>query len=55
MPDRGPNNEEPARGLDTDESIIDCIRRPATPLVGWDWARRTHDVTVLNEDGAIRE
>ena len=25
------------------------------PLVGWDWASRTHDVTVLDEDGAIRE
>lgn len=25
------------------------------PVVGWDWASRTHDVTVLDEDGAIRE
>jgi transposase len=55
MPDRGPNNEEPAKGLDTDESTIDSIRRPQMPLVGWDWASRTHDVTVLDEEGAIRE
>ncbi|WP_270890024.1 IS110 family transposase [Pedococcus sp. 5OH_020] len=25
------------------------------PFVGWDWASRTHDVTVLDDDGAIRE
>jgi transposase len=25
------------------------------PLIGWDWASRTHDVTVLDEDGGIRE
>jgi transposase len=25
------------------------------PLIGWDWASRTHDVTVLGEDGSIRE
>lgn len=25
------------------------------PFVGWDWASRTHDVTVIDDDGAIRE
>jgi transposase len=58
MPDRGPNNEEPAKGLDSDESTIDFIRRPAMPalpLVGWDWASDSHDVTVLDQDGQIRE
>ena len=25
------------------------------PLVGWDWASRTHDVTVLDDDGGVRE
>jgi transposase len=24
-------------------------------VVGWDWASRTHDVTVLGEEGAVRE
>jgi hypothetical protein len=24
-------------------------------LVGWDWASRTHDVTVLDDDGGVRE
>lgn len=28
MPDRGPNNEEPAQGLDTAESTTDSERRP---------------------------
>jgi transposase len=42
-------------GLDTDESTIDSIRRPQMTVVGWDWASRTHDVTVLGEEGAIRE
>ena len=34
MPDRGPNNEEPARGLDTDESTIDSTGE-ATDAARW--------------------
>lgn len=25
------------------------------PFVGWDWASRTHDVTVLHDQGGVRE
>ena len=51
MPDPGPNNEEPAKGLDTAESTTDSDGRQGMSYVGWDWASRTHDVTVLDDDG----
>src|SRR5215831_14583877 len=53
MPDRGPNNEEPAEGLDTVEPATVCGWRPGMSVVGWDWASQAHDVTVLDDAGAV--
>jgi len=55
MPDTGPNNEGPAKGLDTAESTTDSDGRQGMSYVGWDWASRTHDVTVLDDDGGVRD
>jgi hypothetical protein len=54
MPDRGPNNEEPAEGLDT-AGACHRLRLEAMQMsvVGWDWASRAHDVTVLDDAGAV--
>jgi len=55
MPDPGPNNEEPAKGLDTAESTTDSDGRQGMSYVGWDWATQTHDVTVLDDEGRARD
>ncbi|WP_097228372.1 transposase [Streptomyces sp. OV198] len=54
MPDRGPNNEEPAAGSRHLRS------QPPTPaeglglmFVGWDWASASHDVTVIDDRGIV--
>src|SRR5215831_8878508 len=53
MPDRGPNNEESAEGLDTVEPVTVCGWRPGMSVAGWDWASQAHDVTVLDDAGAV--
>src|SRR6266516_836250 len=53
MTDRGPSNEKPAEGLDTVEPATICGWRPGMSVVGWDWASQAHDVTVLNDVGAV--
>jgi hypothetical protein len=55
MPDPGPNNEEPAKGLDTAESTTDSDGRQGMSYVGWDWATQTHDVTMLDDEGRVRD
>jgi Transposase len=55
MPDRGPNNETPAAGLDTVESTIGSSEEASVKFVGWDWASTSHDVTVLDDQGRVVE
>ena len=54
MPDRGPNNEEPAKGLDT-VGVNHQLQQEASDEAtsGFDWASRAHDVTVLDEAGGV--
>jgi hypothetical protein len=35
--------------------IVDFPQEARDDLVGWDWASCTHDVTVLDDDGGVRE
>src|SRR5262245_56349935 len=53
MPDRGPNNEEPAQG--PRHRGVNHRLRAETRMnyVGWDWASRSHDVTVVDAAGAV--
>src|SRR6266576_1411023 len=53
MPDRGPNNEEPAEGPGTVEPATVCGWEAMHEFVGWDWASQGHDVTVLDDAGAV--
>jgi transposase len=55
MPDRGPNNEEPAEGLDTVESITNFNGRLEMSYVGLDWASQAHDITVIDDVGGVLE
>ena len=55
MPDRGPNNETPAAGLDTWEVNYRLPQEASVRFVGWDWASSSHDVTVLDEQGRVVE
>ena len=55
MPERGPNNETPAAGLDTVESTIGSSEEASVKFVGWEWASTSHDVTVLDDQGRVLE
>ena len=55
MPDRGPNNETPAAGLDTCGVNYGLPEEASMKFVGWDWASTSHDVTVLDEQGRVLE
>jgi hypothetical protein len=55
MPDRGPNNETPAAGLDTCGVNYGLPEEASMKFVGWDWASTSHDVTVLDDHGRVLE
>ena len=55
MPDRGPNNETPAAGLDTCGVNYGLPEEACMKFVGWDWASTSHDVTVLDDQGRVVE
>jgi hypothetical protein len=55
MPDRGPNNETPAAGLDTCGVNYGLPEEASVRFVGWDWASTSHDVTVLDDQGRVVE
>jgi hypothetical protein len=55
MPDRGPNNETPAAGLDTCGVNYVLPEEASVKFVGWDWASTSHDVTVLDDQGRVVE
>jgi hypothetical protein len=53
MPQRGPNNEEPAAGP-RHRGVHHALRgNQNVKFVGWDWASTTHDITVVDQAGGI--
>jgi Transposase len=52
-PRRGPNNEEPATRASTNLWSHAAMPEGGQMFVGWDWASTTHDLTVLDDAGAV--
>jgi transposase len=55
MPRGRPTNELPASALSTEQKnlIVPLQQGGMAVYVGWDWASKTHDITVVDDEGKI--